>query len=105
MITQFIRKNKTEISARKKVKMQRVYKVGVLIAFKDDSNVIRIGWSAINTHSDDVFDKKIGLFLAKSNTVQIISPDVIARMPFKVKTEMPYFIQRCERFFKLKVLQ
>lgn len=105
MLIQYIRRVKNEISPAKKVPMKRTYKVGVLVAFLTNNDNITIGWSAVNTQSNDKFDRNEGLTLAKQNTYQIMSPDMVARMPHKIRVAMPDFIDRCERYFKRKVVR
>ena len=104
-LVKYIRQNKKEISPRKKVPMVRTHKVGTLIAFLDDEEYIRIGWSALNTWSNDKFDPKVGIQLAKKNTTCILSPDMIKSMPLKVRNDIENFIDRAENYFKRSVIR
>jgi len=84
--------------------MKRNHKVGVLVAFRDDEEFVRIGWSALNTKSADVFDKSEGIALAKTTAHKYITGDVLKSTPTIVKKHLPKFIDRCQRYFKQQVL-
>ena len=105
LLVKYIRQTKKEISPRKKAVMERTRKVGTLIAFLDNEEYIRIGWSALNTWSDDKFDRNEGIRLAKLNTTCILSPDAIQSMPLKVRNDIEHFIGRAENYFKRAVIR
>lgn len=99
MIIQYIRRTKTEVSPRKKVTMQRTHKIGVLVAWRDPiMGDIRIGWSALNLFSDDKFDAKTGIELAKKKSYSLTIAQVMKK-PLKVEKELPAFIKRVEEHF------
>ena len=105
MILSYIRQTKLALSPKTRIQMPFTRKVGVLIGFLDSEDYIRIGYSALNTKSDDVFNREQGIELAKQNTTCALTPEVIAKMPIKVRHAMPAFINRCERYFKKSVIR
>lgn len=104
MLTQIIKKSKTEISPRKKVKMKRNHRVGLLIGFRDEDGFVRIGWSAVNTNSEDVFDYFVGLPLATENSHRYITKDVVTSAPTVIRKHLSKFVDRCQRYFKETIL-
>jgi len=72
--------------------------VATLLARKDDIGVY-IGYSKCNTNYD-TFNKKKGIMIARGRAKPNISERPI---PFVVEENLPYFIDRCERYFKLEI--
>ena len=105
MLLSYIRQTKLELSPKTRIQMPFTRKVGVLIGFIDAEGYIRIGYSALNTKSADVFSREQGIALAKQNTTCTLTPEVLATMPIKVRQAMPAFIDRCERYFKKSVIR
>ncbi len=103
MIIQYIKRIKQEVSPKKKSKMKRTHKVGVLVAFNKDGKP-RVGWSLTNVNNGDAFDKQEGIRLA---TERAISPIVLhdekaALMytPKSIQEDLKAFLERSKKYLK-----
>lgn len=84
---------------RERVKgMNGRQKVGVIVGFIDDNNIIRIGFSKANLKAGDEFDADYGLDLAIARAFgwEINSPD----LPVHLVKMMNEFEKRCVSYFK-----
>lgn len=71
--------------------------VATLLGRKDPENgIVCIGYSKCNTKYD-TFNKKKGIMIARGRAKVNISD---RQIPFVVEENLPYFIDRCERYFK-----
>lgn len=97
MLKQYIRRNKKEISPRKKVIMSRRHKVGVLLGEKYQDG-FRVGWSLCKSGKDgDTFTVSEGEKLAAKRMKKTFDPDEV---PHSIKGEMMDFVERCKHYFK-----
>lgn len=83
----------------KYIKDNRGQKVGVLVGLKDEDGQICVGWSKYAvTQEYEPFSREKGLKIARGRA--LCTHDVNADLPFAVLEEIPYFLDRCERYFK-----
>lgn len=80
--------------------------VGLVISFKDEANIVRVGWSKCNTKLEQ-FDKHIGINKAISNTYSLESAEFISRngtskvLPNSLREDVKEMVERASRYFKL----
>ena len=84
-IVQFIRRSTKD----------RVNKIGVLIGTAHTNKYISIGWSKVKSPSD-VFDKDIGINLARSRA----ETGLKITIPHSIQKDCEQFEKRCLRYFK-----
>lgn len=65
-----------------------------------DANVINVGWSLCNKKLGDVFDKKRAYNIAIGRACKG-SKDFI---PVSLKVEYEFFLKRCNRYYKDKII-
>jgi hypothetical protein len=103
-LIQYVRKNKTEISPKKRAIVKRTHKIGVLVGFRATPEAkVRVGWSAVNRDEGDTFDKEIGLEIAKERSVPISESafnEMCLDAPAKLRSKIRAFAERCNRYFK-----
>jgi hypothetical protein len=106
MIKQFIKRTKQEISPRKHSKMKRTHKVGVLVAFTDDSGV-KVGWSLTNRNAGDTFNEAEGFRIAMDRAIHVSALEYAMMInhekyspPRSIYSDLNIFLKRCERYFK-----
>lgn len=72
-------------------------KIGVLVAFKNKENQVRIGWSFV--HGTDKFNKEMGLKIARGRAIT----GRIRHVPQPVLDNIDPFLLRCEKYFAQNV--
>ena len=80
-------------------KTKRRRKVGVLVGFVDNEDVVHVGWSKLNEKSDDVFNKEEGLKIAREHGMKG-TPVPVGRFHRKYDK----FVTRCRKYFKNKIV-
>lgn len=71
---------------------------GVVMAHKDVTGKVHVGWSFANLKKGDRFDKKVGILLARGRATYPI-PDG-AKIPRDVQVELKKLSERAVRYFK-----
>jgi hypothetical protein len=103
-IVKYIRKNRTEISPRKKVVMKRTHKIGTLVAYANNRNIPMVGWSLVNTKDGDVFDPIVGQNEALKRAIPLSTlSGVVWSLPLKVRKELPAFVSQLNKYFKTDI--
>lgn len=100
MIVKTIKRNKTEISPRKKSKMRRMHKIGTMVAFRSGPlNTVMFGWSLVNFTENDKFSMQEGIRCATERAIPLFAVQA-ENLPVKVQLEFAGFKDRCNRYFK-----
>jgi hypothetical protein len=104
MLIKHIKRPYTIITPQKKVQMTKNARIGTLVALRDNSGAICIGWSMANNSAGDKFDKKTGINVAINRAVPLEDLANDSTIPFKVQNELSDFIGRAKNYFKPKIV-
>jgi hypothetical protein len=81
---------------------------GVVVAIKDESNGFRLGWSFTKVGAGDVFDKEMGLSIARGRAslsdrdTKSTKVGKVVKIPTSVSAVLKTMRERADRYFKVE---
>lgn len=108
MIVKYIRRNRKEVRRYGRTVRRDNQKVGVFVAFKD-GQTLNVGWSRCQLDQGDVFDRDVGINLARARALPFYNADISEMrsnpnaVPNDLLSDYDKFISQAEKHLRAKL--